>query len=515
MGIDLNYHLAEKIYNCEWLGNCTGGDASSFPYHAKEKGKATLDRVDYIPSTNPRNRTPESDDTLPRYLVNTPVVGSHMKNLNKFLKLFKNEAFGTTRAESRNPTKNRLAIVIGVNQAKSLNPEENEDFLHDFRGHRKVDGIVYRVFKFFWNPQWEADSDYDEHLYSPETSFMMVKLFASDVASEVSTDLKKGLSQQVPYQLIRQRIKESDFSKSFANKFEQRAPNAPIYYTVMDDDAKGLRKVTGVFSHVDRIVSENNRPSAISCGYTMQEPDRPVIELGVKLDMHVREAMTRIIPYGAYLPEPGSFFCIRQPPGGHILKQLSFKGGQSQRLENRRLIENARQARLFNDNVVFDNIGGIISTTQPKMKTLKNANIRNLTPNKVKQKATLQALRGISQTHATPKQWADNLYPVLNIKAPQVTDVTGPIMRIFKVYDPISRMLDNRTRYLTRYFGEVIDNYDDPLTDAQMTTLDDERTNLKDQGLEDETIDLIIEAAKASGEAIKTVLEEAARPPQG
>ena len=272
----------------------------------------------------------------------------------------------------------------------------------------------------------------------------------------------------------------------------------------MDSDCLQLN---GLLQRVDEAITTNHYPSAITCGYQVDSKELPLIRYGVELDMRVRAAMNGIIPYSAYFPEPASFFCVRHPPGSSILSRISFAGGTSETLENRRLIQNGRLAKLFDNRAIFIAEGGIVTQTPERMKTAKNKEWTTVSKADMKLESSLKALRGISQTHAHPKDWADNLYSSLGIKAKKrMTDATGPMMHIFKVYDPISRMFDSEYRFNDWVFNEEIKNYSAPLTAKQKEKIAASVAALLKANIPQEKIDLIIKAAIESGKAIHQFL---------
>ena len=131
-----------------------------------------------------------------------------------------------------------------------------------------------------------------------------------------------------------------------------------------------------------------------------------------------------------------------------------------------------------------------------------------------------------------PKQWADNIYPILPIVASQVTDVTTPMMYIFTVFDPISLAFgaSPNASYSAKNFDYVMANYDE-YTKAILEGADPENPNaypklkekkwliaagnarlaaqkkeLRNLGLNKEWIDKIVIAASSSGKAIHNTL---------
>jgi hypothetical protein len=212
----------------------------------------------------------------------------------------------------------------------------------------------------------------------------------------------------------------------------------------------------------------------------------------VKLDMAAREAMTAHIPYSAYFPEP--FLVAR------FSRRLSFLGA-GRALESRRLIENGKLSGALNDEATFIK-SGIVTTSPERWKTKKNRSYPTLTPANLRQKAVLEALRGLSQSHIHPKKWADQVYVGLDFSCSQVTDATTPMMRIFSVFDPISRMLGSEGRFTSLVFDRVLRDYEKPLSSVQEDILMSSKGRLLALRMPIATIQKVIATAKATGRAI-------------
>ena len=499
----LNQHLLERVHNHRWLNPCLEGKAQSFPYRLDSKKSGSVDdKYHYAPRNLP-NEWPDCEGVEdPTYLLNIPTTAK----CASILSLIQREAFGVRRAESKTQVQERVAVVIGMNRAHSLDPRKDASFLDEVTSLERVEQIAYRIFGFFWTPVWKATGG--SHLYTPSKGYLLLKALSPQNASAVLdlVESSDSLRPQIPFQQIREEIKESAESRAFMSHFQNEAKDSFTYFGLMDDDSISLREERGLLSLIDEVVTDQDAPSVITCGYRVEDVERPILALSVKLDMAVRAAMNSEIPFSAYFPEPGSFFCVRRPPGLHFLSGLSFLGDGAA-LESRRLIQNARRARLFDDRAVFLPRGGLQTTVPDRMKTLKNA---GLGLHQIKQKGFLTSLRAASQTHATPKQWADNLYIALKFKASQVTDVTGPCMRIFNVFDPLSRMFAPTARFNAKRFDETLAAYHRPLSAVQKSSLKSERAKLIKLGMKKEEVDRIVGAARASGQAMHRVLREAA-----
>lgn len=514
----LEKHIQEKFDNHPWIKECLCDRAEAFPYRVSTSGNPSISKHIYLPDLLPNTNTQSKENKYPFYLVNIPLAhlpeDESYSRFKSLVKLFKDESYGTNSAQSKITVLERFACVIGINQIVSIDPAVNRQFEDYMAKIPLIKGIAYRVFGFFWQPTWSQESQFKGKIYPLNKAFLVLKALSEDNAKIVRETyessrlgLHSNLLGQIPFQQIRETIKSSTQTNYLANHFAEQSATSPIYYGVMDADCQSLRTDKGLFSRLDAAISKHRTPSAITLGYSVSDDERPLIRKGVEMDMKVREAMCKVFSFGAYFPEPGSFFCIRKP--GHSLKlaKMSFIG-LGRALENRRLIQNGIKNNVLKDGVFIAD-GGITTGTPGRMKTIKNGKVEQLSSKLIKEKQNLQSLRGISQTHATPKQWADNLYVALDFSCSQVTDATGSMMHIFSVYDPISRMFAHVGRYSSKIFDSVLEKYEEPLSEIAKEILKDAKNDLKKIGMKDSLVEKIEQAAKQSGLAIRDVLQHA------
>jgi hypothetical protein len=497
----IDSHLAMKQHNRHWIQSCLSDKPEAFPYSVASKGSASLDGAAYIPRLllNGMPTAPQGQE--PGYVINIPLAYGGLKRdpqlLDRLLTIIKDQAFGATPQESAEPVRQRVAVVLGVNRFESIDPAINREFTETMYNLEPVQEIAYRVFGFFWKPELTPNPQGFGLRYPARKGYMILKALNPEKASAVLSSVEgENLRSQIPFQLIREAILTNPASRAFAAHFQR-----PKYLGVMDGDTKGLRTQIGLFSRVDQAAQLHNLPSAITFGYQLAPDELPILRLGVKLDMKVREAMNSIIPYSPYFPEPGSFFRIVDQ-----LNRLSFLG-DGRTLESRRMIENGRANQAFDPRAIFGGEGGVVTGTPDRMKT-ETVKAPVLTRNLLKQKKTLRALRGIAQTHLHPKEWADNLYLALGFKNGRVTNITKHLMHIFAVFDPISRMFGGVGNYTAAKFNRALANYDDPLSDGNQNLLRATRVALAALGMPVEKINLVEQAARATGQVIRAVLTE-------
>jgi hypothetical protein len=511
----LESHLQEKLSNHSWILNCCEGNFSSFPYRPNEDTLGLIAARPFRPQNEMTFLPTIKQDAKPLYIINIPIAHlpgqNSYQDLQKLVLLFKKESFGENEDQSLQAVNQQFSFVLGINQIQSLDPAKNRTFVKYMQRFPKIDDIACRVFGFFWKPSWKKTEQAKANTYPCKKAFLLLKhLFPKQAEKirriyESNESLNPAIRAQIPFQRIREKIKNSVDTSSLVEHFHKHTALSPIYFGVMDADCISLRTKEGLFSRFEKIIS-CSMPSVVSLGYSIADDENPLIQLGVRIDMKVREAIITVFPYGAYFPEPGSLFCIRKPrQTTHLLKSLTFIGPGN--LENRRLIQNGLSKKIFGQITCFIADGGVITGTPSRMKTQKNEQVKKLSPEIIKQKRYLQSLRHISQSHATPKQWADELYIGLYIKGfkfkyHQVTDVTTPMMHIFNVFDPISRMFAYIGRYSKKVFNEIIDDYNNPLSEANKNLLATARAKLYELNMPKELIDRIEEAARRSGRAI-------------
>ena len=242
---NIETHLLERLNNHPWIEATLAGDAKKFPYRIAEKGKAVLDQMDYV-ANNPSKLLPVGTDGKTRYLVNIPCTSRMIKKVPNYFtfleKLFIEQSAHSISA-SNSFAKESLSVVVGVNQPKSIDPSKNRELATIFDTLPKAQELPFNVFVFFWIPQWEVSNYGIKHLYPKERAYLLIKALStpeSTVAlrilgnTEGETSLSPDLVNQIPFQQIRNRIKESVVTKRFLQHYERTSPNSRIYYGVMN-----------------------------------------------------------------------------------------------------------------------------------------------------------------------------------------------------------------------------------------------------------------------------------------
>ncbi len=504
--------------NSEWLSNCLKGSAEAFPYRIKKRGKAHILNKIYLPSDQNTINPSDLKQPAPRFVVTIPdgrrpSPNPNTSKISHILTRLKNESFSTRASSSSRKFKSRVAVVIATNQVKSLDSEYNKAFISTIRKTHDFAGTASRLFGFMWTPEYVQTSS-AKNPYPPQKCFRILKDRSREQAEKVRSlvEEKEGrlhphIRSQIPYRQIREILLTISYTRSFVTFFERSAPKAPIYFTTMDNDFISLRigNGEGIFEKASNLIAEKeNLVSVIGAGYQPTENEKPIIRLAVKIDMAVRVAMTRVIPYSAYCPEP--FLCVlaRRPGAPNHIRKLTFRSYKKDPLESRRIIENGRDAGILDDHMAFIR-DGIVTSSPARWKTKKNDSYPVLDARTIKEEEVLKALRNVSQGHYIERKWAMQVYCALKFKTARYTDATAPMMHIFRLFDPISRIYNTNGDSPEIIFDYVMENYSNDLKDLdkdQLNVLMTARKCLEDLHMDDEMIDLVVEAARESGFAI-------------
>lgn len=464
----------EKIFynHLAWAGACRDGD-SRFPYiPVEKKGVANIDKTpaENFAVSGTSDFPYEGRDKI-GFLLNIPLLLTDANRCTDILKMISQEGFGDGKKTLVSPlaASSRVSVVIGLNKKRSLDEPQNNEAFKGLTKLERVAGLNYKILPFFWVPHWSLRQGLNAQLmYSKEKSFKLFKMLNPELARKWLKEVEGGaaVSKQLNFQRIRETIKTSDFTRVFFQQM-RRSP-LPLYFVVMDGDMLSMRaEKMGLFSIADQRMGEylkgkGKLPSVFSPGYFASKNEAPLTRLAVRLDMGVRAAMAQAIPQAPYYPEPITFFLTRT---FNEFGKLTFFGGGTT-LETRRLTQSGVHFKVLDPKDMLFTADPALATTIPdRMKPTHADELDKLSRDKIGQQKYLKALRGIGQTHISPKEWADEVYGALPISCSRVTDLTTPMMYLFKIFDPIDvarripPVLD--ARYHQKYFTQTLDHFPD------------------------------------------------------
>ena len=397
--------------------------------------------------------------------------------IKKLTKIFKNEAFDKTPKDSIPESKARTALVIGLNRRESLDNKRNKNLKRALTAPLQGQPPTSRI-GFFWRPQYEEKTPGSKKWKKVEYS--RVKSWFKNLKKRNAKKAEYfrrrhesgGMGEMVPYREIRETIKDHKETKNQIRKMRKRLGHDETFLGVFDGDLQSLRAgKTGTFSHYDKMIAggkvlHQQAPTVLSTGYKVSEPNNPLLELAVALDLAVRNATARFIKNGIYYPEPNLLLGIE--PGADTIRE-SFCETKDYRSpgESTHIIKHMlKQRKLDVDKAfAFDSTAPIVTETPLRFKQTsvsKKDKKFNGFHNKSGQiilwtKKDLNQVRDTSQSHAKNRDWACNLVAALPIPDSQIINeekigkndlknmLISLLAKLFNCYDP---------RYIAKRFLE-------------------------------------------------------------
>ncbi|MFD8079827.1 hypothetical protein ACFV3E_45395, partial [Streptomyces sp. NPDC059718] len=228
-----------------------------------------------------------------------------------------------------------------------------------------------------------------------------------------------GAQKEIPYGALREAVIRDDLTRGMLDKVRLNA-GGEVYLHVGDADVKSL--VVGgkplferAAAKIESLSAENGlAPEMVSGGYTLPEG---VAKNAADLDLAVRDAMAKTDARTIYFPEPNTFIRVDTANSLGLEKDIrfgeisgetiSYEAREGERLldslvKNRRHLWQGRE----NQAVVFDS--GLALVTDGDRIALGVGN----DPRSI--------LNGLTQSHANPKTWTEQIEHYLKLHHPDV-----------------------------------------------------------------------------------------------
>jgi hypothetical protein len=447
---EFKQQLARRQYNHEeWVSALVAGDANvaSFPYRPMEKGRATISDYHCPVFGNTMMPTPAKDETV--YLIAVPIVLSNCTDghahLSRNIKAVIDESFGKTAVTSQKAVAHRIACVVGYNCMFSLDSEVNRARTNYMQQLPQVDQLALRILWFMWKPQWRTTLD-PHRAYDVEKAYRLLKVVSPQKAEallrylETAPKIVAAYKAQIPYQDIRETIKNHAATEEIVAHLRLRAPQSDIYLASLDGEQNpSLRNGggLGLYSWYDLLLDiygRKRKMHVVSTGYRAPDTEGFGMQCAVRGDMVGRQAMAHHFTNAPYFLEPNVIFYLNPEVP---LTAYSFIGGSSARCESLRFIQNGIASGLIDpEAMLFSPDGGGVATDMGRFRTKVLAKYANCTPKQFCSIKFLKALHGIPQTHTFAHEWAERIYTVIPSVGSK-TDTTTPMMSCYGCYDPI------------------------------------------------------------------------------
>jgi hypothetical protein len=205
--------------------------------------------------------------------------------------------------------KNIVSVSFGLNRMLSLSTRKNNVLKREL-GSEVNSEIRYEKFGFFWECQWVNSKE--ERVSHAEVRSFYKKL--KNVNPKLAEEFRESNERDipVPYQEIRERLKNHSHTKKLIQEFREEHSTLPLYLSFIDSDTLDFN---GVYSAYMRIVRAHPiPPTVMSTGYEFFTKDYNFaypLKIASQLDMLCRAITARHIPFGIYYPEPN--MCVLIP----------------------------------------------------------------------------------------------------------------------------------------------------------------------------------------------------------
>lgn len=458
---DFRTHFKQKIENIKWLGclfeYSERGNIkepfASFPYRWDVK-KSIL-KITHLGEPIVEDHT-KFDCKQTAFIVSLPFHNPSVDEIQRIVTSIEDQSFGKTKKVSKALVQTRVAVVIGLNNCLSFNPEKNGEFqnqVNKLREKKLSSCVSLTIIPFFWGYVWISKTAKElklkrltsSHIYPIQSCYRIANSYfryLRNSAENLWIDDKfkqngSPLEKTIPYQGIRNQILHSTALKGYFNS----AKSEVKYILSLDGDFLSLKAAdskVGLLAHYDDIIKEYSKangsyPDVVSTGYESPKKEKnELIKAGIELDRMIRAAVAGKF---VYMPEPNFGFRVTDVVN---LSRLSWTGGTTMDTESRRLIENGvAKAILDSDLFVYSNRGSIQTEIDAAWRTTSVNKYEKMKPNQFLQKAVQQAIRGIHQSYADPQIWAKNVYNGLRVTVPSyVRDAIAPMKGIRELFDP-------------------------------------------------------------------------------
>jgi hypothetical protein len=471
-------HFRQKIENTKWLGRlfdyCQRGNNesgkkfkakaipptitepfTSFPYRWDVK-RSTM-KLTPLGKPIVEDHT-EFDPDETTFIVSLPFHNPSVDEISRIVTSIENQSFGKTKKTSKALVQTRVAVVIGLNNCLSFNPEKNGEFKNQVESLRKKKLASYvslTIIPFFWGHVWMSKSAKElklkklisSHIHPIQGCYRIANSYFRCLRKNaenlwIDDQFKQGgspLEKTIPYQAIRNKILHSVELKRYFESSESEAK----YILSLDGDFLSLKAADsskGLLTHYDAIVEDYNEengsyPDVVSTGYESPKKEKnELIKEGIELDRAIRAAIPAKF---VYMPEPNFGFRVTKVTD---LSRLSWTGGTTMDTESRRLIESGVERKILDsDSFVYRNRGGIQTEIDAAWRTATVNKYPKMLPAHFLQKAAQKALRGIHQSYADPQIWAKNVYTGLGVTVSSyIKDAIAPMKGIRELFDPIT-----------------------------------------------------------------------------
>lgn len=360
-----------------------------------------------------------------RYLLMMPVVlPESQEKLEALVEKFFGEACYTDEE------KKQVSLVIGVNVRRGLDSRQINR-LYELILNYKRSRFSVSLLAFSWDPHYHCnDLKWQYDVYKTYRIFHLI----DPVKAESLRQSVENLRIAVPYINIREFILKSATVFKIYTVFQ----NGKMYLGILDPDACHFNGVIhGANSEIEAFqTKQKTLPQIFSPGYKASKEEAEVIQIGLEIDRAIRTETNLVMGGGSYFTEVFFLFGLNKSP--QEVTFLTKETRSIQSYESRRIMQNYLFVEGNNRNLMAH--GGsfpIVTTIMERMKTRYTRKKLRMTQDNLYSLEALKCMCGLTYSHLDPRQWAQNLYASLPLKASNIYAVIVPMEEIYKVVHPI------------------------------------------------------------------------------
>lgn len=350
--------------------------------------------------------------------------------------LLEEEGFKATPEESRAQAAQDLRIVVGVNRVRTAIPRINRLFKAYARSLVPYCSGRTSMYAFFWSPEW-IDSSGKTYAHKSIKRLVRVLLDISPLLTEVAM-ARIFADKVVPFQHIRQHIKDSDYVLAQALALRHGNREKKLGLLTCDDDAFSLNTSDkGLFCHYKDALEANPQAELITTGYFMKDRvnNSPYVEFATRTELENRRGGAHILPSGFYPPEPNILAMIGRNTSESI-KRLSYVNSKGTNLESLNLMRSMDLMKVNTlGRMVFWYFGEIETAMPPRFEITKTIPAL-LNKHGWNHEKVLASLRKIPQSSLFSRSFAESTTRTIGGSAALLKNSTH-VGNIYKCYDAI------------------------------------------------------------------------------
>lgn len=282
-------------------------------------------------------------------------------HINQYVQLFRDEAFGQSREESKNNFQKSMRMALLLNRYKSISSILNRS-IKRFNDKLNQDKNIL-ILRGFWEPKWEKKVrgkwqvtplkevrhyflEYLKNNQENALNFLIENeggeingkqvgrlkgIFPEEKKSKIKK--KKGkitFNTHVPYQELREAIRIHPNKEAMVKELRKENEDRLVYEAIHDNDLTHLRVETdgsnsgnkvGLYSYYQQLIADHDQPVMLTTGYRAVKDERfkeyekkygyykeddyfGSIFVGIEEDRYARAAVSQVDPRLAYYSEP-------------------------------------------------------------------------------------------------------------------------------------------------------------------------------------------------------------------